>query len=127
MKLDKGVGGSASRTLRWALALVGLAFGLAACGQTVQFSVLRAAKVNVKSIAGEKEPTVSVGRFTANDPSAQAGADEIAQYLRELVTSAEGGVVKFVEARGVVTLNGNLAEQRWAQKVNSKPGKCSTM
>ncbi len=98
----------------WATVLVLGLLGLG-CGETVQFNVIRAAKINVKALAGEKDATVSVGKWTAADPKWSNAAQEIAQHLREAVTNAPGGVVKFADAGGVVTLDGNVMEHGFSE------------
>jgi hypothetical protein len=105
---------------RWAW-LAGLA--LLGCHQTVDFNVLRAARVNVRGMTQEGlDPTVSVGEWGGVDASAAA---DIGQRLRELVTNAPGGVVRFAESDGVVKLDGSLREYRYQEEVTSRSDTCS--
>lgn len=114
-------------TTRTLIRFLVLAVFLMGCGETVQFNVLRAAKVNVKQFAGAGEPTVSVGSWKATDGSQQSAADEIGQYLREAITNAEGGVVKFAQSGGAVSLEGTLMEHSYAEKVTADKHICSTV
>ena len=107
--------------------LIALSLGLVAlgCGETVAFSVLRAARVNVKAVAGDKEPTVAIGKWSAANAAWQSAANEIAQGIREIVTSAPGGVVKFAEAGGAVTLSGALNEHGYSETTRRERQQCS--
>jgi len=110
--------------LQWPrVALVAaLALGVSGCGETVSFSVLRAARVNVKGMAGNKDATVSVGEWGGVD---QAAAADVKQRIVELVTNAEGGVVKFSTTRGVVHVDGQVSEHGYTENVTSTQSQCS--
>lgn len=97
---------------------------LVGCGQTVKFNVLRAPSVNVVKLAGGKTPTVSVGDWTSSNPSDRQAAQEIAQYLREAITNAPGGLVRFAQSGGVVTLHGNLLEHSHSDEISETLHKC---
>jgi hypothetical protein len=109
----------------WACAWILMVIMLVGCGEMVQFNVLRPAKVNVKQFAGGKDATVSVGSWTATDPTAQAAANEIGQYLREAITNAPAGAVKFATSGGAVTLNGTVMEHGFTEHVTEKADTCS--
>jgi len=95
------------------------------CATTVPFSVLRPAKVNLKKLAHGGEPSVSVGSWEAAAPNQNNYASEVGQYLREAITSAEGGVVKFAEANGTVNLQGRLTEHSFKEEVHEERTKCT--
>jgi hypothetical protein len=122
-RADKRNGKERRVSLTLRLALLSLAITLVGCQETVSFNVLRAAQVNVRGMTPEgHDPTVSIGEWKGVDASA---ASDIAQKVRELVTNAPGGVVKFAEAGGVVRLDGNLSEYKYEENVTSKPWKCT--
>jgi len=106
------------------LAASGLALGLlAGCQNTVSFNVLRAAKVNVPGIAGEgRDATVSLGKWNGVDQNASA---DIAQRIREIVTNAPGGKVKFAEADGIVRIQGELQEYKYEERVSERADQCT--
>jgi tetratricopeptide (TPR) repeat protein len=99
----------------------------AGCAKTVNFSVIRAAKVNVPGLAAAAgtEPKVSIDKWTAADPAWAGAAEEIAQYVREAITNAPGGVVKFAEAGGVVTLQGNLVDNSFKESETKEEHTCT--
>lgn len=100
-----------------------LSFALMGCQETVNFSVLRAARVNVKGIAGEgKDATVSLGRWGGSDGSA---VEDVKQRIGELITNAEGGVVKFTTATGVVHVDGEVGEHAYHESTKSERSECS--
>jgi tetratricopeptide (TPR) repeat protein len=102
---------------------VGLLTGLAGCGTTVDFNVLRAARVNVSGLAGEgNDATVSIGRWSGDDGSA---VEDFKQRLTELITNAEGGVVTFAMAGGVVQLDGEVSDHAYKEEVTSRREQCS--
>ncbi len=115
-----------SRIVRQGLGatLVCSTLGLAAvgCGETVSFSVLRAARVNVKGMAGSKDATVSVGEWGGADGTA---VQDIKQRITELITNAEGGVIKYTTGQGVVHVDGMVAEHDYKERMESTQSQCS--
>jgi hypothetical protein len=102
--------------------LVGMGVNLG-CVETVSFSVLRPARVNVRGIAGDgRDATVSLGEWRGVNSNA---TEDIKQRIRELVTNSEGGVVRFAQADGVVRLDGNVAEHSSKEDVTSTQYQCS--
>jgi len=101
---------------------IALAFGTVGCGQTVSFSVLRAAHVNVKGMAGAKDATVSVGEWGGADGQA---VEDVKQRIAELITNAEGGVIRFTTAQGVVRVDGLVAEHLYTERRESSRSTCS--
>jgi tetratricopeptide (TPR) repeat protein len=109
-------------TLVLCAGLASLALG---CATTVPFSVLRPAKVNLKKLANNGEPSVSVGKWEAAQNEQGNYASEVGQYLREAITSAEGGVVKFAQADGTVSLEGTLTEHSHKEEVREERSQCT--
>ena len=108
---------------RSALLLICIGMLLSGCGQTVAFNVVKAAKVNVPGMTPEgQDATVSVGTWGGVDASAAA---DIGQRIRELVTNAPGGVVKFAESNGVVRLDGEIREYTYSDSVTQEEATCS--
>ena len=103
------------------------ALGSIGCARTVSFSVVRAAKINIPAMAAEKgvPSTVSVEGWTAENPAWQSQSAEIAQYLREAITNSPGGLVKFSESGGVVTLSGNLVEHSAEEHESEEEKTCT--
>lgn len=109
------------------LTVIAVAFGsyfVSGCGEQVTFNVLSPAKVNVKKLAGTGDSTVSVGEWKS-DGGHDMQAQEIKQYLREAITNAEGGVVKFADSNGVVRLDGTLSEHSYNEEVTRQQQKCT--
>jgi tetratricopeptide (TPR) repeat protein len=97
------------------------------CARTINFSVVRAAKINIPDMASKKgvPPTVSVDNWTAENPAWSSEAAEIAQYLREAITNSPGGIVKFAETGGVVVLSGNLMEHSAEERETEEEKTCT--
>ena len=112
---------SATRVFALGLLCAGVA---SACGQHVTFSVLSPAKVNVRKLAGNEPATISIGSWQSQ-PGQAAQAREIAQFLRELVLNAEGGVVQLKDANGVVRLDGELTQHSYHEEIKSFQGTCT--
>jgi len=99
------------------------ATAVSGCQETVSFNVVRAAKVNVPGMTPEgKDATVAIGAWDGVDASA---AGDIAQRIREIITAAPGGVVKFSESNGIVRLDGALREYQHEERVTQEASTCS--
>lgn len=110
---------------RMAVIALFMALTASGCAKTMQFSVLRPAKINVKRIAGDAEPTVSVGQWSSATSGDQQYASEVGQYLRELIVNSEGHAIAFAETGGAVTLNGTLQEHGQKEDVTVEDRTCA--
>jgi hypothetical protein len=96
---------------------------LSAC-QSVQFKVIRPAKINVVGMTPEgKDATVSIGQWKGHSPNA---IDSLIAKITQIILNSPKNIIKLESNhQGIVVLEGDLSLFRYEDKLSSQVQQCS--
>ncbi len=92
--------------------------------QSVQFKVIRPAKINVVGMTAEgKDATVSIGKWQGHSPHA---IDSLIAKITQIILNAPKNIIKLEsQSNGVVVLEGDLSLFKYEDKLSSQVQQCS--
>jgi tetratricopeptide (TPR) repeat protein len=92
--------------------------------QSIQFKVIRPAKINVVGMTPEgKDPSISIGKWEGHAPNA---IDSLISKISQLILNSPKNIIKLDQSgRGIVKLDGHLHQFQYEEKLNRENQKCT--